>query len=151
MDMDDELLAIQRLYPQIYHACHVRHVGTRRNAEGLSERDQSLLAHLAIDHGRSATDLARHFGVGLPTLSEALTRLEEAGHVERRRSGADRRVALAYLTPHGASVLRSASVLDDVRLRAALERLSSDERRRVIEGLELLAQAAGAARHDGER
>jgi len=139
--MDEELLAIQQLYPQIFHACHVRHTRSRvANRYRVSERDQSLLAHLSLRHGRKPSELARHFGIGLPTLSEALKRLEKEGFVERARSGADGRSRQVKLTARGAEALRGTSVLDDVRLARALEHLTPKERRAAVEGLGLLAR-----------
>src|SRR5688572_26950426 len=139
--MDEDLLAIQRLYPQIFHACHVRHTRSRSNSWRLSERDQALLAHLSPDGGRRSVDLARHFGIGLPTLSEALKRLERLGYV-MRESSRDRRARLLRLTPKGAEALMAGSVLDTERLRRALTHLSAPERRRAVDGLGLLARAA---------
>jgi DNA-binding MarR family transcriptional regulator len=139
--MEDELLAIQQLYPQVFHACHVRHARSRAtNRFRVSERDQSLLAHLSLAHGRKPSELARHFGIGLPTLSEALKRLERAGYVERARSGADGRAREVKLTARGADALRGTSVLDDVLLARALEHLTPKERRTAVEGLALLAR-----------
>jgi len=146
--MEDELLAIQRLYPQIFHACHVRHARSRAtNRFRISERDQSLLAHLSLRHGRKATELARHFGIGLPTLSEALKRLERQGYVERARSGTDKRAVHVKLTAQGAEALRGTSVLDDVRLARALEHLTPKERRAAVEGLALLARGCREMQH----
>jgi DNA-binding MarR family transcriptional regulator len=139
--MEDELLAIQQLYPQVFHACHVRHPRSRAtNRFRVSERDQALLAHLSLRHAVKPSDLAPHFGIGLPTLSEALKRLERAGYVERVRSGADRRAVPVKLTARGAEALRGTSVLDDVLLARALEHLSPKERRAAVEGLSLLAR-----------
>jgi DNA-binding MarR family transcriptional regulator len=139
--MEEELLAIQQLYPQVFHACHVRHARSRAtNRFRISERDRSLLAHLSLRHPRKPSDLARHFGIGLPTLSEALQRLERQGYVERARSGADRRALQVRLTARGAEALRGTSVLDDVRLARALENLTPAERRAAVEGLTLLAR-----------
>ena len=39
--MDATVAAIQRFYPQVFHACHVRHQRRRSNAFRLSERDSS--------------------------------------------------------------------------------------------------------------
>jgi DNA-binding MarR family transcriptional regulator len=143
--MEDELLAIQQLYPQVFHACHVRHARSRRtNRFRVSERDQALLAHLSLRHGRKASDLARHFGVGLPTLSEAVKRLERAGYAERERSGADRRAVQIKLTARGTEALRGTSVLDDGRLARVLAHLTPKERRTAVAGLALLARACGA-------
>jgi DNA-binding MarR family transcriptional regulator len=153
--MEEDLLAIQRLYPQVFHACHVRHTRSRRNPFGLSERDQSLLAHLSHREVRSAGELARHFGIGPSTLSEAMSRLEKLGYVERSRSPRDRRALALKLTRAGLEALAGTSVLDHDRLRAALEHLTAEERRTAVEGLELLARAArelsSRKRKGGER
>jgi DNA-binding MarR family transcriptional regulator len=146
--MDEELLAIQRFYPQVFHACHVRHVRSRTNAWRVSERDQSLLAHLSLAEGTRPSELARHFGVGLPTLSEAVGRLERLGYVERGRAASDKRARSLRLTPTGAEALMGTSVLDTDRLRALLRRLSPRERQSAVRGLELLAGAARAMQAD---
>jgi DNA-binding MarR family transcriptional regulator len=143
--MDEEILAIQLAYPRVYRACHVRHTRSRSNAWRLSERDQSLLAHLSPREGTRPSDLARHLGVGLPTLSEAVSRLSALGYVARSRAVGDGRATSLRLTAKGAEALRATSVLDDARLRAALERLSARERRAVVRGLALLADAASPA------
>jgi DNA-binding MarR family transcriptional regulator len=141
--MDDALLAIQQLYPQVFHACHRKHTRTRTAPWRVSERDQSLLAHMSLRSARRASDLARHFGIGLPTLSEALKRLERLGYVQRARSSTDRRALALRLTPQGAEALMGTSVLDSDRVRAALLHLTATERRAAVKGLTLLARACG--------
>lgn len=140
--MDEELLAIQQLFPRIYRACHVRHTRSRAGSWRLSERDQSVLAHLSPRDGTRPSALARHLGVGLPTLSEAVARLVASGYVVRRRVPADGRATSLLLTERGTEALRATSVLDEGRLRAALGRLLPRERRAVVRGLALLANAA---------
>ena len=140
--MDDTVLAIQRLYPQIYLACHQRHSRARSNEHRVSERDHALLAHLSKEHGLRSSELAKHVGIGRPTMSEAIKRLERLGYAERRRSGADRRAVQLFLTARGAAALQGTSVLDTGRLRKAVERLDEQERRAAVEGLALLARAA---------
>ena len=46
-------------------------------------------------------------------------------------------------TPAGASAMSGSSVLESVRLRRLLNALTGPERRRAVEGLELLAGAGG--------
>ena len=48
---DKAVLEIQRLYPQIYLACHVDHVRASSTEWRLSSRDSSILAHLDTDEG----------------------------------------------------------------------------------------------------
>src|SRR5262245_9266933 len=109
--MHDDALAIQQLYPQVFHACHVRHPRRRSNALRLSERDGSILAHLGPDHRPTAGELARHMSLGAPTLSAALARLERLGLLERA-PGRDRRRREIALTEPGRRAVGAASVLD---------------------------------------
>ncbi|MGB3966253.1 MAG: helix-turn-helix domain-containing protein, partial [Planctomycetota bacterium] len=81
--MDATVVAIQQLFPQVFHACHVRHQRRRSNAFRLSERDSAILAHLGAEWTVTARDLGRHLGIGAPTLSAALQRLERLGYVAR--------------------------------------------------------------------
>ena len=50
---DKAVLEIQRLYPQIYLACHVDHVRASSTEWRLSSRDSSILAHLDTATGMS--------------------------------------------------------------------------------------------------
>lgn len=152
--MDEDVLAIQRLYPQVYLACHARHSRSRSNEHRLSERDHSVLAHLSMETGRRLRDLAKHVGIGLPTLSESIQRMERLGYVARSRASSDRRALAVTLTERGARALQGTSVLDTQRLQRVLARLSDRERKSVIRGLELLGRACdptSAAAKDGAR
>jgi len=142
--MQLEARAIQQLYPQVFHACHVAHTRRRTNAFALSERDSSILAHIGPGYAETARDLGRHLGIGAPTLSAALQRLERLGYVARssrsRRSGTRR----LELTEQGHRALAATSVLDGGRLQQALAQLSAAERRAAVSGLELLARGCRA-------
>jgi DNA-binding MarR family transcriptional regulator len=137
-----EVRAIQRAYPQVYLACHVRHRRAATSPEGLSERDGSLLAHLDELDGERPTDLARHLGIARSTLSASLDRLVELGLVRLSPGARDRRERRAHLTSAGARAMAAASVLDSRRLERVLARLSGRERRQAAGGLSLLARAS---------
>jgi DNA-binding MarR family transcriptional regulator len=125
----------------VYLACHVRHP-TRANTEsGVSARDLSLLAHLAGGPMRVG-ELARHLGLTAGTVSAAVDLLAERGLLERVRDEHDRRRVDLRLTEAGARALEADSVLDAHRVHAVLATLAADERRRVVEGLEILAAAS---------
>ncbi len=136
----DWVRRIQRAYPQLYLACHVEHT-TRRRAHGLSDRDASVLAHLDDLSPVGAGALARHLGVGAPTVSEAIDRLVALGLVDRRRVG--RRVELR-ITPEGVSQMQAGSVLDAERLDALLAAIPKREREQAVRGIERLAVAGRA-------
>jgi MarR family transcriptional regulator, organic hydroperoxide resistance regulator len=137
--MDAIVFEIQRLYPRIFHACHVRHVRRRSTPFALSEREASLLAHLDHEHGSTARDLAKHMGVGAPTMSAALKRLERLGYIERGPRDRDRRTSAVRSTETGRRALSAASVLDAEKLSRLVARLSPNERKAAVRGLALLA------------
>jgi DNA-binding MarR family transcriptional regulator len=134
--------SIQRCYPQIYLACHVHHVRAASTVHRLSARDSSLLVHLSPTEPLGPGDLAAHMGVGASTLSAAIGRLAALGYLRRESSPGDRRAAALTLTAQGAKAMAATSVLDPQRVRALLLKLTPDERRRALEGMELLARAS---------
>ena len=134
--------AIQRCYPQIYLACHVQHVRAASTVHRLSARDSSLLVHLSPTQPLSPSHLAAHMGIGASTLSAAVGRLAALGYLRRESSPSDRRAAALTLTTQGSRAMAATSVLDAQRVRALLAKLTRDERRRALEGTELLARAS---------
>lgn len=139
-DRDVEL--VQRFYPQIYLACHKRHIRASSTAYRLSDRDSSILVHLNETVPVTPTELAAHLSVRGSTLSAAIHRLERLGYMQRKRMAGDRRTVALTLTPQGARAMAETSVLDSERVRAVLTRLNQGERKRALEGLELLARAS---------
>jgi len=133
---------VQRAYPQIYLACHSRHVRAVSTAYRLSSKDSSLLAHLSETTPISPSALAKHLTVRPSTLSAAIQRLEKLGYLLRVPNPSDRRAASLFLSPLGRKAMAATSVLDQGRVTAVLARLSPMEKRRALDGLELLAKAS---------
>jgi MarR family transcriptional regulator, organic hydroperoxide resistance regulator len=140
-ERDEAIALIQRCYPQIYLACHVRHIRAASTPHQLSARDSSLLVHLSPTRPMTASSLAAHMGIGAPALSATIRRLARLGYLRREQSAQDRRAAALTLTPQGAKAMAATSVLDSARLAAVLNCLTARERRRALEGLQLLAEA----------
>src|SRR4051794_41697403 len=90
------------LYPQIYFACHTRHVVDAQSHRLLSRHQASILDHLDEIDPTSVNDLARHMGVTAATMSLAIDRLERKGYAARARDAADRRRGHVRLTSAGA-------------------------------------------------
>lgn len=141
--MRDQLVSeIQRLYPQIYLACHVDHVRARSTEWRLSARDSALLSHLDRKTGTSPKALAAHLGVASSTLSAAIARLADLGYISSHAARADKRQRELRLTGLGAEAMAATSVLDHDRVTSLVARLNRDERKAAAQGLGLLARAA---------
>lgn len=82
----------------------------RRDA-GLTHPDYTLLAYLSAAPERtlSMTNLAERLKFTRSRLTRAVSRLEDAGWVQRRSDPADRRGQLAVLTDEGYALLREAA------------------------------------------
>ena len=143
--MEATVLAIQQLYPQVFHACHVQHARRTSNAFRLSERDSSILAH--VGWVTTARDLGAHLGIGAPTMSAALQRLEKLGYLARSPRTRTSSTRPLRLTDLGRAALQSTSALDTDRLTALLDTLSVRDRQRAVLGLQLLARGARSLTH----
>jgi DNA-binding MarR family transcriptional regulator len=123
---------VLRCYPQIYFACHRRHVRDEKTGQVMSQNQASILDHLDDTEGTALFDLARHMGVTASTMSLTVDRLERGGWVKRERSKQDaRRVELRLVD-------------------AMLARLEDGKRKKALRGLELLAEASRELVESGE-
>jgi len=136
---------VQVAYPQIYFACHTRHIRRASTATRLSAADSTLLAHLDEDRATRPTELAKHLGVAASTLSAAINRLAKLGYVTLGKAVSDRRAVDLRLTAKGAEAMQASSVLDAALVAKMLARLSPVERKRALEGIGLLAKGARLA------
>lgn len=133
---------VQRLYPQIFVACHTDHVRAVSTKWRLSSQDASILVHLEREFGLSPRALAGHLSVAPSTLSAALTRLAKLGYLTNTPNQKDRRKRELRLTARGAEAISATSVLDAERVRIMLSKLGTEEKKKALHGLALLAQAA---------
>ena len=148
---DDDVFEVQRLYPQIYVACHTDHVRAASTEWRISSQDASILVHLDREFGLSPRQLAAHLGVAPSTLSAAIARLSELGYLTSQPDETDRRQRELRLTARGAEAISSTSVLNAERVRALLDKLAPDDRKAAVRGLTLLAQAARELNDKGDR
>lgn len=134
-----DVRAIQRAFPQIHAACHSHH-------HTLEHGEADILSHLDLVLGARVEALAEHLALTRSSLDEALQRLEKKGLVVRSRSSRDRRHVVVKLTEAG-DAAGEEDMLDDAHLEKALAQLTAAERRRVVEGLTLLAGACARITH----
>lgn len=136
---------VQVAYPQIYFACHTRHMRRVSTASRISATDSTLLAHLDETEPVRATALAKHLGLAASTLSAAVARLAALGYVVQRSDAKDGRAVQLLLSAKGASAMQVSSVLESARVLRMLGRLKAADRKRALEGIALLAKAARAS------
>lgn len=138
----DAVLEVQRLYPQIYVACHTDHVRAASTPWRISSQDASILVHLDLRIGLSPRQLAGHLGIAASTMSAAISRLAKLGFLRSDPLARDHRQREIRLTDRGAEAIAATSVLDASRVRALLKLLTPRERAAAIRGLALLAKGA---------
>src|SRR5256885_16576356 len=102
---DDDVYEVQRLYPQIFVACHVDHVRAVSTKWRVSSQDASILVHLNCEFGLSPRALAGHLGVASSTLSSSIDRLSKLGYLTSKPNDKDRRKREIRLTPRGAEAI----------------------------------------------
>ena len=139
---NDDIYELQRLYPQIYIACHTDHVRAVSTKWRISSQDSAILVHLDPEYGLSPRELAKHLGISSSTLSAYLARLSALGYLTNEANKSDGRRREIRLTERGAKALSATSVLDAARVKELLNRLTPRERKEALYGLKLLADAA---------
>jgi DNA-binding MarR family transcriptional regulator len=139
---DEDVYEVQRLYPQIFVACHTDHVRAVSTKWRVSSQDASILVHLDRESGLSPRVLAGHLGVGPSTLSASIARLSKLGYLTSQPNKKDRRRREIRLTARGAEAISATSVLNAERVRAMLGKLKPAERKEALLGLALLAKGA---------
>ena len=148
--MKAEVETVLRCYPQIYFACHKRHVRDPKTNEILSGHQASVLDHLDDIKPTPLFDLARHMGVTASTMSLTVDRLVREGYIVRERSTDDRRRLDLRLTESGVRIKKQQKVLEPDLVAAILGRLDDRKRAQALRGLELLAEASRAMIEAGD-
>ena len=140
--MAPDVETVLRCYPQIYFACHKRHVRDEATESIISSHQASVLDHLDDVEATSLFDLARHMGVTASTMSITVERLVRGGYVVRERSSEDKRRVDLRLTAAGLRIKKQQKVLEPALVGAVLARLDDRKRKQALRGLELLAEAS---------
>src|SRR5258708_22338012 len=116
MPAPDRLMAA---YPQIYFACHTRQVQDTRGRT-ISAHQASILDHLDETEPTTMTELARHMGVSLSTMSLTVDRLVAGGYVVRTKDLAEGRRGSLRLTEFGVETRVREIVLEPPLVRLLL-------------------------------
>jgi DNA-binding MarR family transcriptional regulator len=110
---------------------------------GLSTAQLFILQGLAEEPSLSINDLARKTLTHQSSVSVVVSRLVEAGLLERRPSPTDARQSLISVTQAGKKVLKNAPETAQERLVKGLKKLPQDKRKQLAEHLEELMTIVG--------
>lgn len=140
--MVNDINRVMSSYPQIYFACHRRHIRDDERGTVLTVQQASILDHLEAQPRTTLSELASHLGVTVSTASTGVTRLVKNGYVVRLRDEKDNRRVLLALTVAGNKVVQQNSVLDPDDVDQLLRLLEPAQRQTAVDALEALARAA---------
>lgn len=133
---------VMQVLPRVNEALRTRSFVDVESGSTLTAHQLRLLATLDRDDPTMVGELAEFMGVTASTMSLNVGRLEAAGFVTRSRDPDDRRVINVRLSEKGLRARRATALVDPDRVDALLSLLGSEDRRRAVDGLSLLADAA---------
>jgi DNA-binding MarR family transcriptional regulator len=110
----------------------------RRHEPGWSLPQLHALGYVRLHPGASLSELAGYLGIGLPTASTLVSRLVDAGFLERRDDPAERRRVSLTLTEHGVGRFEGALHLARQELAERLEGLSQRDMARIAAAMRQL-------------
>jgi len=107
---------------------------------------QSQVLFYVADHaGCHMVDVGKAFSVTLPAVTHIVDRLEEKDFLRRVDDPVDRRAYVLELTRAGRALVQELHGLQMRGVEGVLRRMSTEDRQRVIKGLEALVDAATEA------
>jgi DNA-binding MarR family transcriptional regulator len=117
-----------------------RRFDERARAIGVTRAQWRALTSLSRHEGINQGGLAELLEVEPITLCRMVDRLEEAGHVERRRDPADRRAWNIYLTDQSRPLLAQLRAIADDVFALAFDGFDDDERAALAAALERMRE-----------
>jgi MarR family transcriptional regulator, organic hydroperoxide resistance regulator len=103
-----------------------------------------IKALFTISYGDAVpvNSIAEYLGVGQPTASHLVDKLVRQGFADRSESPTDRRVTLVRLTSLGEDLVRRLYQGGEEQYRAWVSKLTNEERKDLLSGLQALARVA---------
>lgn len=118
----------------IYFYLHYKH------EETLTHQNVRCMQTIKKQKEVTIKDLSEVLDVTHHTASEHIKRLIKKGILQKERSAHDKRIVYVKLTPYGEEVLKRNTELDEEKLQAILERLTSEEQQKIIDAFSLLRE-----------
>ncbi len=119
-----------------------RRVRSEQSGHRLGETQASVLTHLVKQGPRTLRELSDRERVTPPTMTQAVTALQEAGLVAREPDPSDGRKVLVLATPHGTDLVAERRRTKRAWLAARLDQLPEADRRTLAEAARIFESLA---------
>ncbi len=127
---------INHYFTNIFYHLHTTH------EDVISHQSVRILQMIQKEDEVTVRDIAALLNISQNTASEHIKKLERHGWVEKIRSTDDQRKVKLFLTDKGQLVLKKNTELDDNKLKQALNLLSEEEQKTILEAFRLLSEVS---------
>lgn len=144
-EIEDRMVAVRNLFVHVFRRLvqgvqhHSEVLGTGR----ISTSQLKALSAFHEDRAYSMSELSRNALVKMPSMTEMVDRLEQAGFLERVRSDADRRIVNVRLTDRGRRLHEKFIDRRRMELQDVFGGLSVDDRDKLVEALKTVSDILG--------
>ncbi|UED78326.1 MarR family transcriptional regulator [Lysinibacillus sp. CD3-6] len=127
---------INHYFTNIFYHLHTTH------EDVISHQSVRILQMIQKEDEVTVRDIATLLNISQNTASEHIKKLERHGWVEKIRATDDQRKVKLFLTDKGKLVLKKNTELDDNKLKQALNLLSEEEQKTILEAFRLLSEVS---------
>ncbi|QPQ35599.1 MarR family winged helix-turn-helix transcriptional regulator [Lysinibacillus sp. JNUCC-52] len=127
---------INHYFTNIFYHLHTTH------EDVISHQSVRILQMIQKEDEVTVRDIATLLNISQNTASEHIKKLERHGWVEKIRATDDQRKVKLFLTDKGQLVLKKNTELDDNKLKQALNLLSEEEQKTILEAFRLLSEVS---------
>ena len=129
-------MELNKYFTDIYYYLHPKHELT------ISHQSIRILQIIQKEETVTVRFLAEALKISHNTASEHVKKLADNGWIIKQRSEEDQRKVLLKLTAEGLEAVRQNTELDELKLQAALNKLSDKEKTIVLQAFRLLSEVA---------
>jgi len=127
---------INNYFTTIFYHLHTKH------EDSISHQSVRILQMIQKEVEVTVRDIAELLNISHNTASEHIKKLERNGWVKKERDIDDQRKVHIHLTTEGLLVLKKNTELDEKKLQFALNQLTEEEQRMILEAFSLLSEVA---------
>ncbi|TKV29405.1 MarR family transcriptional regulator [Arthrobacter sp. NamB2] len=133
---DRRLLALAQSFRTTLR--HAVYLSRSMDGDGELTTMQMSTLSMAADEPLRVSRVAANLGIRVPSATEQIIKLEQAGLVSRQPDPTDSRAVLVQLTDKGRAAWEEASLRRNERVAALLEQLDDDERATLAAALPII-------------